>query len=85
MDKNKNGSACNIKIGKDNCKKDRTIFKNCYNKKKTRNNDNTLIQNQQPKDDNVNNKNDINPSVSAYENHRHVIIGPSNVGKTYYM
>ena len=26
-----------------------------------------------------------NPSVAAYEKHRHVIIGPSNVGKTFYM
>ena len=25
-----------------------------------------------------------NPSVSAYENHRNVIEGPGNVGKTYY-
>ena len=25
------------------------------------------------------------PNVSTYENHRHVVIGPSNVGKTYYM
>ena len=23
--------------------------------------------------------------VPKYENHRHVVIGPSNVGKTYYM
>ena len=30
-------------------------------------------------------KQDINPNVSTYENHRHVIIGPSNVGKTFYM
>ena len=44
--------------------------------------------------DNVNNKfffpekqkhNNNNPDVSTYENHRHVVIGPSNVGKTYYM
>ena len=34
---------------------------------------------QKPKIDNVNN------NVSTYENHRHVVIGPSNVGKTYYM
>ena len=34
---------------------------------------------EKPKFDNVNNK------VSTYENHRHVIIGPSNVGKTFYM
>ena len=44
--------------------------------------------------ENVNNNNknilpekqnhDNNPSVSTYENHRQVIIGPSHVGKTYY-
>ena len=37
---------------------------------------------EKPKIDIVNNKNNI---VSKYENHRYVIIGPSNVGKTYYM
>ena len=26
-----------------------------------------------------------NPNVSTLENHRHVIIGPSNVSKTYYL
>ena len=30
-------------------------------------------------------KNDNNPSFTAYENHRHVVTGPSNIGKTYYM
>ena len=34
---------------------------------------------EKPKIDNVNN------NVSTYENYRHVVIGPSNVGKTYYM
>ena len=34
---------------------------------------------EKPKIDSVNN------IVSKFENHRHVIIGPSNVGKTYYM
>ena len=28
---------------------------------------------------------DNNPSVTAYENPCHVIIGPSNVGRRYYM
>ena len=32
--------------------------------------------------ENVNNKNDI---VSTYENRANIIIGPRNVGKTYYM
>ena len=29
------------------------------------------------------NNNGNNPGVSAYENHRYVVIGPINVGKTY--
>ena len=85
MDKNKNCSACNIKLDKNNYKKDRTVCKDCYNKRKRKNNINTLPPNknntsyQQPNIENVNN------DVSTYENHRHVAIGPSNVGKTYYM
>ena len=53
--------------------------------KKRKNGYNTLPTNrintsyQQPDIENVNNK------VSKFENHRHVVIGPSNVGKTYYM
>ena len=70
--------------------KDRTVCRSCYNKNRK---NNTLIKNQQPKIDNVNRKislpekrkHDNNPRVSAYENHSHVIIGPRNVGKTYYM
>ena len=58
-----------------------------------RKNDNTLIKNEKPKIDNVNKKNflpekqkhDSNPSVSTYKNHSHVVIGPKNVCKTYYM
>ena len=38
---------------------------------------------EKPKIDNVNNAN--NDIISKFENHRHVIIGRSNVGKTYYM
>ena len=46
-----------------------------------------------PKIDNVNKKiilpekqkQDNNPNVSTYENHAYVVIGPRNVGKTYYM
>ena len=34
MDKNKNCSACNIKLDINNYKKDRTVCKDCYNKKK---------------------------------------------------
>ena len=41
---------------------------------KPNNKNNTIIKNE------INNTNDSN-----FENHRHVVIGPSNVGKTYYM
>ena len=84
-------TVCNIKIDVDNCKKDRNICKNCYNmnrkkynnKEKKRKFDDSVDKIEKPKIDNVNNNN--NDIVSTYENHRHVVIGPSNVGKTYYM
>ena len=82
---NRNCSACNVMIDINNYKKDRTVCKTCYNKNKRKNNKNSLSSNeikasyQQPNIENVNN------NVSTYENHRHVVIGPSNVGKTYYM
>ena len=54
---------------------------------------NTLIYNEffisheQPKIENVkNNKNNVNnPSVSTHEDQAYVVIGPTNVRKTYYM
>ena len=46
---------------------------------KKRKSDDSVKNKEKPKIDNVNN------IVSTYENHRHVIIGPSNIGKTYYM
>ena len=82
---NRNCSACDIMIDINNCKKDRTVCKTCYNKNKRKNNIDKLptkkinTSYQQPEIENVNNK------VSEFENHRHVVIGPSNVGKTYYM
>ena len=83
-------TVCDIKIDVDNCKKDRNICKNCYNmnrkkynnKKKKIKFDDSVNKIEKPKIDNVNNKNNI---VSKHENHRHIVIGPSNVGKTYYM
>ena len=81
---NRNCTACNIMIDINIYRKDRTICKTCYNKDKRKNNINTLPPNkintsyQQPNIENV------NKNVSTYENHRHVIIGPSNVGKTFY-
>ena len=94
-------TICNIKIDEDNCKKDRNICKNCYNINKERYNNNekqgkiddSVNNIKKPKIDNVDNKINVpekrnnvnNDNVSTYENHRHVVIGPSNVGKTYYM
>ena len=80
-------TVCNIKIDEDNCKKDRNLCKNCYDinrkkytiKEKKRKTDDSVRNIEKPKIDKVNN------NVSTYENHRHVIIGPSSVGKTYYM
>ena len=66
-----------------NYKKDRTVCKICYNKNKRKNNFNTLPPNKTI--ENVNINKDNNPSLSTYENQRHVLIGPSNVSKTYYM
>ena len=67
---NRNCSVCNIKLDINNYKKDRTVCRDCYNKKKRKNN---LIQ--QPKNENGN---DIN-------NNRTVLVGPSFSGKTYLM
>ena len=78
MNDNKLCSACKIKIDENNYKKDRTVCKKCYihviyNKKKRKNEYNTSTHETKL------------TNVLTYENHRHVIIGPSNVGKTYYM
>ena len=82
---NRNCSICNIKINENTYLKHKTVCKSCYNKNRRKN---IKIEKeihttpQQQKIDNVNNKNNI---VSKFENHRHVVIGPSNVGKFYYM
>ena len=63
MKKNKFCSACNIKLDINNYKKDRTVCRDCYNKKKRKNN---LIQ--QPKVENGNNNNRtllVGPSFSG--------------------
>ena len=70
MDKNKNCSVCYIKTDINNYKKDRTVCKDCYNKKKRKDN---LIQ--QPK---IENGNDIN-------NNRTLLVGSSFAVKTYLM
>ena len=76
MEKNKNCSACNIKLDINKYKKDRTVCRDCYNKKKRKNN---LVQNEitishQLKIENGNNN-----------NNRTLLIGPSFSGKTYLM
>ena len=78
MDKNKNCSVCNIKLDINNYKKDGTVCKDCYNRKKRKK---KLIQNeittslQQPKTENENNN----------KNNRTLLVGPSFSGKTYLM
>ena len=67
-----------------NYKKDRTVCKTCYNKNKRKNNFNTLPPNKN-NIENVDNNKDNNPNLSTYENRANVVIGPRNVGKTYYM
>ena len=67
---NRNCTACNILIDTNNNKKDRTVCKSCYNKKKRKN---KLIQ--QPK---IENGNDIN-------NNRTLLVGSTFAGETYLM
>ena len=73
-------------IDENNYLKHRTICKKSHNEKRRKNNNYTVTENeivttpQQPKFDKINNNN-----VSKNENHANVVIGPSNVGKTYYM
>ena len=62
-----------MKIDANNYKKDRTVCKDCYNKKKRKNKITT--SHQQPKIENVNNIN----------NNRTLLVGPSFSGKTYLM
>ena len=88
---NRNCTACNIMIDINNYKKDRTVCRSCYNIKERKNNIKTLppiknIENvdNKKKQKNINNK-DNNPNLSTYENRANVVIGPRNVGKTYYM
>ena len=83
---NRNCSACNINLDENNYLKHRTICKKCHNENRRKNNINTITKNgiditpQQPKIDKI-----IINNVSKYENRANVIIGPRNVGKTYYM
>ena len=70
MDKNKNCPVCNIKLDINIYKKDRTVCKDCYNKKRRKNN---LIQQLKiEKGKGINNK-------------RTLLVGSSFAGKTYLM
>ena len=83
---NRNCSACNINLDENNYLKYRTICKKCHNENRRKNNINTITKNeidttpQQPKINKA-----INNNVSKLENRANVVIGPRNVGKTYYM
>ena len=77
MDKNKNCSACNIKLDINNYKKDRTICRDCYNKKKRKININTLPPNKIIEN--------VNKQSKFENNNRTLSVGPSFPGKTYLM
>ena len=77
MDKNKNCSACNIKLDTNNYRKDRTICRDCYNKKKRKININTLPPNKIIEN--------VNKQSKFGNNNRTLLVGPSFSGKTYLM
>ena len=70
---NKSCTTCNTILDKDNYKIHRSVCKNCYKKRKKSKNI-SLIQNQQPKIDTVNNN-----------NRSTLLVRPSLPGKTYLM
>ena len=74
MEKNKNCSVCNIILDINNYKKDRTVCRDCYNKKKRKNKITISHQQQQPTIENGNNN-----------NNRTLLVGPSFSGRTYLM
>ena len=69
MDKNKSCTICNIKLDEDNFKKDRTISKDCYNKKKRK----------------YNKKSEKVSVNDEHINIRTILVGPSFSVKTYLM
>ena len=75
MEKNKNCSSCNIKLDINNYKKDRTVCKDCYNKKK-RKNKITISHHHHQQQPIIENGNNNNPTL---------LVGPSFLGKTYLM
>ena len=68
-------NSCTIEIDQNNYMKNRTVCKCCYHKNR-KNNNNTLIQNQQTKTDIINKNIKINTKVQAYDNYAYVVIGP---------
>ena len=81
MEKNKNCSTCNIKLDINKFKKDRTVCRDCYNKKKRKININSLPPNKIIENVNI-------PQQSKIENNnnnRTLLVGPSFSGKTYLM
>ena len=76
-------NICNIEIDENIYLKDRTVCKSWYNKNRRKSNKNTMMQNQQPKIDKINNNSDSSHNISTDENHVCVVIGLRNVGKTY--
>ena len=79
-------TVCNIKIDVENCKKGRNICKNCYTMNRKRYNNK---EKKRKFDDSVNEIDKVNNTnaniVSNFETRANVVIGPRNVGKTYYM
>ena len=88
---NRSCTACNIMIDINKYKEDRTVCKTCYNENKRKNNNiiltpNDLKTTSNKLDKNIENvSNNNNAIVSSYENRANVIVGPRDVGKTYYM
>ena len=81
MNNIKNCIVYNIKIDKDEYKKRKNFLQELLQKKETK--ENFFVWEKDAKDLSTSNKqiNDNRASVSPYNNHRHVIIGPSDVGK----
>ena len=71
-------------MDENNYLKHKTVCRSCYNKNRRKNTtiEKEIHTTQQSKIDNVNNKNTM---VSKFKNCANVVIGPRNVGKTYYM
>ena len=78
MDKNKNCSVCKIKLDIHNYKKDRTVCRDCSNKKKRKNN---LVQNEIT----ISHQQPIIENIININNNRTLLVGPSFSGKTYLM